>query len=133
MNPISSLEVNTVKGDQLIIPAEILYLEADNRHTIIHFINSKQVRTSHQLKWFEENLPESQFCRCHHSYIVNCFYIECTCGNRAILKVNDVSVPVSRKKMQYYKDSLTLYKQNETFRLLQNNGIHSSILPDTPK
>jgi two-component system LytT family response regulator len=132
-NPMPVLEVKTAKGNQLIILAEILYLKADNKHTIVYLINFNCVSTNHQLRWYEEKLPEHLFCRCHNSYIVNCFYIDCTCGNRAVLKVNNASVPISRDKMQYYKDNLALFKQNQAFQLLQNNVIHSHISTVTPK
>ena len=130
-DPMSALEVKTEKGNKPIIPIEVLYLKADDKQTLIYFINSNCVRTNHQLKWYEENLPEPLFCRCHNSYIVNCFYVDCTCGNRAVLKMNNIYVPVSREKMQYYKDNLALFKQQQAIHLLQNNAIHPTSIPVT--
>jgi len=129
--PMPILEVKTSKGNQLIVLVEILYLKADNKHSIIYLTNLISVYTNHQLKWYEEKLPEPLFCRCHNSYMVNCLYVDCTCGNNAILKVNNTYVPISRDKMQYYKDNLALFKQHQALHLLQNNAIHPNNMPVT--
>lgn len=132
-DPMFVLEVKTEKGNKPIVPIEILYVEADNKHSIVYLINNHPIRTCHKLKWYEERLQEPLFCRCHNSYIVNCFYVDCTCGNRAILKLKNANVPVSRDKMQYYKDNLALFKQEQIFQLLQKNAFYPDIVPVTPQ
>ncbi len=56
---------------------EILYLESVKNYVIIHTTDD-QIITYNTLKYFEENLPESQFVKIHKSYVVSLHKIEKT-------------------------------------------------------
>jgi DNA-binding LytR/AlgR family response regulator len=101
------LDVKIAKGTKLINTADVLYFGGNGKHVIMYF-NGGEVLDTHQLlKWYEERLPEPVFCRCHESFIVNCAYIHCTCGDKFVLK-GDIYVKISRKYKEY---ALNIYKR----------------------
>lgn len=73
------------KLKRLAIPAEneiiiqkvedIVYCEASSNYTIIHIANSKSITVAKTLKEFENILPTPDFCRIHHSTLVNLAHI----------------------------------------------------------
>lgn len=56
---------------------EINYLESIKNYVVIHTEND-EIITYNTLKYFEENLPESQFVKIHKSYLVSLNKIEKT-------------------------------------------------------
>lgn len=56
---------------------EILYLESVKNYVIIHTADD-QIITYNTLKYFEENLPQTQFVKIHKSYLVSVQKIEKT-------------------------------------------------------
>lgn len=53
----------------------ILYCSSAEGYTVFILKGGKKIVSSHHLKEYEENLPESQFLRPHQSYIVNISHI----------------------------------------------------------
>lgn len=54
----------------------LMYLKAEGSYTSV-FINSKRKElVSRNLKEFEDILPENNFCRVHHSYIINTSFVK---------------------------------------------------------
>jgi DNA-binding LytR/AlgR family response regulator len=99
------LKVNTSKGIYYINIVEILYIKAENKYSIIYFVDSECIKTNHLLRWYGTHLKEPYFCRCHYSAIVNCRYIVCICGNMAVLKGNN-KVRISRMKRRRLENLL---------------------------
>ena len=54
---------------------DIVYCEADGSYTTLHLSGGKKIMVSKILKEFENMLPESDFCRIHHSTIVNMAHV----------------------------------------------------------
>lgn len=54
---------------------EITRLEAQKNYTLVHLNNGQKIMTTKNLGSYEELLPESSFCRIHHSHIVNLNFI----------------------------------------------------------
>ncbi len=54
---------------------EIVYCEADGSYTVLHLSGNKIITVSKNLKEFANMLPESDFCRIHHSTIVNMAHV----------------------------------------------------------
>lgn len=104
--------VSVKDGDNTFIikTADILYLKAENRKTIMVTKNgSYKSRTS--LQAWEDKLNELGFIRCHRSYIVNSDYIlklihiigeykELTLG------YCNVNIPISRQYVNCLKDQM---------------------------
>jgi two-component system LytT family response regulator len=55
---------------------QIMYLNAEGSYTTIHLASNKKVMVSKLLKEFEDMLPEVDFCRIHHSTIININYVK---------------------------------------------------------
>ncbi|WP_273567928.1 LytR/AlgR family response regulator transcription factor [Maribacter halichondriae] len=78
---LNNIKYGNEKLTRLAIPSDneivvqklddIVYCEADGSYTILHLVNNKKIMVSKILKEFEMMLPESDFCRIHHSTIVN--------------------------------------------------------------
>lgn len=98
LNPITVIE----DREQKTIPAEdILYLEADGKHSLIrtadHIYSS-----SRTLSKIIELLPEHCFYRVHKSYIVNLYCIESVSGNEIIM-INGEKAQISRSRVAQFK------------------------------
>jgi hypothetical protein len=92
------LEIRTARGKKFIHTSEITHIKSANKHCLVHFINSDTPIEAHcLLKWFTENLPEPQYCRCPDSYIVNFGFYDCISGNNIVLR-NNVFIPISAKR-----------------------------------
>lgn len=70
------IAVKTTEGIELILTANILYLQSDKGYTTFYLENGDQILVSKVLKTYEELLPPSLFVRCHQSYLVNSHYIK---------------------------------------------------------
>ncbi|MDO9374127.1 MAG: LytTR family DNA-binding domain-containing protein [Bacteroidota bacterium] len=54
---------------------DITRLEAQKNYTLVHLVGGQKIMTTKNLGSYEELLPESSFCRIHHSHIVNLGFI----------------------------------------------------------
>ena len=72
---IERIAVKTTEGIELILTANILYLQSDKGYTTFYLENGDQILVCKVLKTYEELLPPSLFVRCHQSYLVNARYV----------------------------------------------------------
>lgn len=96
--------IPTLEGLTLINPDEILYVKSDGPYSHFHFIDRRKMVISKTLKESEEVLPEKDFFRIHHSYLVNMKYVQQYLrgeGGEVIL-VNGESIPVARSRKQEF-------------------------------
>jgi two-component system, LytTR family, response regulator len=107
---VQVLEIKTNKGIKYISQNRLIYIKAENRGTILLLNTSERLFTNHLIKWYENYLLNPEFFRCHNSYIVNCRYFDCLCGNEIILK-DQIRIPLSRKKKNLFKENLILLEQ----------------------
>ncbi len=97
------------KGNQILRIRDILYCEADGPTTDIMVIRGEKIEkiiASRTLKDLETELPETLFCRTHHSYLVNMQYIERyerTGRNGLIHLPMGMRVSISVLKMDYFE------------------------------
>ncbi len=78
---LSNINNSSEKLTRLAIPTDneiivqkicdIIYCEADSSYTTLHLVDNKRITVSKTLKEFENILPASDFCRIHHSSLVN--------------------------------------------------------------
>jgi len=95
------LKVKCRIGTTIISIKKIRYIEASNKSSIIYIEKHKPITTIHLIKWYESQLPNPEFFRCHKSFIVNCLRIDYYCKGFLILDDN-YRIPFSRSK----KDSI---------------------------
>lgn len=95
----------------LVPTHEILYLQADSNYTKI-FTQTKSYILSKTLKEFESKLLKEDFCRVHHSYIVNLNAIKkLSKGEPLVAELsNGKQIPVSRARK---KTLIARYKGND--------------------
>jgi two-component system, LytTR family, response regulator len=95
--------VPTMEGLIMVDSETILYCESDSAYCKIYFINSnKPLVISKTLKEVEEVLQNTDFCRIHHSYLINMKCVQSYIrgeGGEVVLN-NGMHLPVSRTKKQ---------------------------------
>lgn len=105
------------KGNQVLRIRDILYCEADGTTTDIFLLRSNKIEkvTAYRtLKDLESELPESFFCRTHHSYLVNMQHIERyerTGRNGLIYLPQGACVSISVLKMEYFEERFGVFLQ----------------------
>lgn len=92
-------------GYQFLDIPDILYAESDGNYSRIHVADKPSLFISQTLKDLEEKLAGNNFCRVHHSYLVNLDNVDRyvrSDGGYLIMK-NGAIVPVSRAKKNELK------------------------------
>jgi two-component system, LytTR family, response regulator len=84
------------RGLQFIKACDILYMKSESNYTHVYFVNGRKMFLSKTMKRLFTYLPEKQFVRIHHSYVVNKEFI--TSLKRTELILNEIiHLPVSRR------------------------------------
>ncbi len=92
----------TLEGLIMVNPDDILYCESDSAYCKLVFIDGKSLFLSRTLKDVEEALLSDDFCRIHHSYLINLNYVQKYIkgeGGEVVMN-NGASLPVSRTRKQ---------------------------------
>lgn len=78
----------------------IIRCEASGSYTIIYLADKQKFVVSKSLKEYEDMLPEEDFCRIHHSHIVNLAYVKKYFKGRGgyIEMQDNTSIEVSTRK-----------------------------------
>jgi len=85
-------------GRYLVIdPSEIYCCKADGSYTPILLEGDEKVVVSRSLKEVSKDLPETRFCRCHHSCIVNLEKVK-SYNKKELKLTNGMTLPVSRRR-----------------------------------
>jgi two-component system, LytTR family, response regulator len=94
--------IPTMDGLTLIDPDDILYVKSDGPYSHFIFTDKRKMVISKTLKEAEEVLPEQDFFRIHHSYLVNMKYVLQYLrgeGGEVILSSGE-HIPVARSRKQ---------------------------------
>ena len=67
--------IQTKKGTERIAASDILYLESNLKHTIIHMFDGTSIEYSTLMQNIEQQISNITFVRIHKSFIVNVRYI----------------------------------------------------------
>ncbi|SPZ90727.1 Sensory transduction protein lytR [Sphingobacterium multivorum] len=70
------IALRTFEYTQIVNINDILYCHGDKGYTTFYIKDNKPMMVSKVLKHFETMLPESEFIRCHQSYLINANYIK---------------------------------------------------------
>ena len=83
---------------------DIIYCEADSSYTTLYLTNGKKITVAKTLKEFENILPETDFCRIHHSTLVNLAHvIKYVKGEGGYIIIsNNRHLNVSRRKKENF-------------------------------
>jgi two-component system LytT family response regulator len=66
-----TLVIPHVKGFEVLKISDIIMCKADGYCTNFHLISNRKIVSSRNLKQYEDLLPENNFIRVHHSFLVN--------------------------------------------------------------
>lgn len=118
-NLIENVKVNSVDEYKIAIPSsdglvfvkatEIIYCEAEGNYTYFYLKNGKKHIVSKTLKEYENILNSHQFCRTHHSYLVNLKEIsKYTRGDGGYVTMsNGVNLDVSKRKKEAFLERIS--------------------------
>ena len=109
LSPVNRIVVRKGNGINLIPVDQIRYVEAQDDYVMIYHSAGKALKQQ-TMKYFEDNLPNSDFVRIHRSYIVKVEEIKRIepygkDNYVAILKSED-KLPVSRSGYKHLKEEL---------------------------
>jgi two-component system, LytTR family, response regulator len=105
-NTFQKIGLPTIEGFHFEDIDDIIHLEAEGNYTNVYLKNKKIELVSKTLKEFEDILPESVFCRVHHSSIININYIKKYYKGRGgyVEMTNGVRIEISsRKKDDFFE------------------------------
>ena len=111
---LNSIAVPTGNSIRFVELNNIVYLKADNSYSEIFFADGKKLIVSRTLKNFEEVLDaNSNFFRCHKSYLVNTTYIVDyvkSDGGYLVLK-EGTQIPISGDKSNELLEMMKMIKR----------------------
>jgi len=107
-NPV--IEIYTNKGLKVLLVKKIVYIKSSKKGSIICLSNTQKIETGYILKSYSTILPITNFFRCHNSYIVNCKFVDCYCGNQINL-INNIKIPLFRRRKDQFKENLIKYER----------------------
>lgn len=87
--------------------SEIIYCEADGRHSVIHMKN-REIRVLKNIKEIENQLPKDNFFRCHKAYIASFSHIK-SFDNDHIIFDNGTEAFISRNYLTAFKTAFHEY------------------------
>lgn len=68
---LNKIVVPLIDGFEVVGIEDVLYLEASDNFSMIHLSTGKRLLACRKLKFYEDNLGSSGFCRIHRSSIIN--------------------------------------------------------------
>lgn len=107
INSDNFLMFNSHDGNIKIKTSEIIYIEADKRHSIIH-TDEGSYRVLTNIKTVENKLPKEKFFRCHKSYIASFYHIKSHDSN-FILFYDGSKIYISRNYLTSFRTALQEY------------------------
>ncbi len=93
-------------GNEIVVKElkDIVFFQADGSYTILHLVDSKTLTVAKVLKEFEAMLPAEQFCRIHHSTLVNMRHVTKYIKGEGgyVMVTGGVHLDVSRRKKEQF-------------------------------
>lgn len=96
------------KNTYVIPEKNILFVERNQRHTIVHTDDDLEYKTKEKLDEIEKLLDETRFMRCHNSYVVSMMHIK-QYSRTSVLLDNDLDISISRQYIAPVRDQFLLW------------------------
>jgi two-component system LytT family response regulator len=99
-NNFDKLALPTSDGLIFIQINDVIRLQSDSNYTLFHLLGNEKILVTRTLGDYEELLREHNFCRVHHSHLINLSHLKRyikTDGGYALM-VDDSKVEISRRK-----------------------------------
>lgn len=96
------IPVPDADGIELVPWNEIIYCKSDSNYCELYLTENRKIIASKTLKYFEVNLPSTQFIRIHKSYLVNLHHIKkyLKRDGGELLMSNEKVIPISRNSRE---------------------------------
>lgn len=107
--PSRRFAVSTIEGLIMVNMDDILFCESDSAYCRLFFREqTKPMVISKTLKEVEEVLQGNNFCRIHHSYVINMKYVDRYIRGEGgeVIMSNGVHLPISRTRKQEFLNLL---------------------------
>ena len=103
--PKNFFTAKTADGFCRIAIADVDYLEAQNKHVLIHLSNDRTIAIRELFsKCAEIFSPQNGFCCCHRSYIVNLSNVE-QFSKTEVSTIHNAVIPISRNNYAAFKET----------------------------
>ena len=80
---------------------DILYCKSEGNYTTFYLINSDKILVSKPMKKILELLSETDFIRCHQSYVVNKAHVVRYNKQGILVMSTEAKVPVSSRRKDF--------------------------------
>ena len=77
---------------------DILYCKADGRYTKIFIGKDRSILATRLLKDVESSLSRRNFCRIHHSYLINLNYVTGIINQKKLILSENIEVPIAKRR-----------------------------------
>lgn len=96
-----------------VYPYEIMYVAIEDRDSVLHLTDKRIIKTSLNISYWENVLPNNCFARPHNSYIVNLNYVTEVTRDFVFLKYkeNQCSIYTSQRKVAKFKKAFLDFKK----------------------
>ncbi|UIR57289.1 LytTR family DNA-binding domain-containing protein [Sphingobacterium sp. SRCM116780] len=94
------IALRTFEYTQILNVEDILYCHGDKGYTTFYTKDTNPMMVSKVLKHFEAMLPDSDFIRCHQSYLINVNYIKKYYKDGQLEMTDGKLIPVSSRKKE---------------------------------
>jgi two-component system LytT family response regulator len=89
---------------------DILYCKADGRYTKIFIGKDNSILASKLLKDVESSLPSKNFCRIHHSYLINLNHLTGIKNHKKLILKENIEIPIARRRNKTLFNSIKKLK-----------------------
>lgn len=96
------LVIPNQKGFDAINTADIIICEADGYCTTFSIRGGRKITSAHNLRYYEELLPEKTFLRVHNSFIINLSHVTGYSNQGMIYMCDSLSVPLSKNNKAFF-------------------------------
>ena len=103
-NSLKKIALPVVDGLEFVNIEDIVRCEADRNYTLMIMNNGKRFLTSKTLREYEEMLSPLNFCRVHHSHMINMSFIKKYVkgeGGTVIMEDNS-EIEVARRRKEHF-------------------------------
>ena len=93
---------------------EIIYAQADDNVALLHIDQQKEpISLTRTLGWLEEELSAYNFCRVHHSYLINFHHVKEYIRNDGgyVILSNGKAISISRRRKDHFLTKLETWNQ----------------------
>lgn len=101
---LDKIALPTSDGYRIVLLDDIIRCQSDANYTLFYLSDGKKLLVSRTLKEFDELLSRQQFCRVHHSHLINVRHaVQYRKGEGGTVVMSDGSeIEVSRRKKEQF-------------------------------